>query len=127
MRGICGGRIKGVLRKRKDEKVMKDCQRAQVGKRAGLLVLRSQNRITEIFNFERTSFLLAAYVEVCIHLPSKQAPEPFTFVLACTVQTHVNEAKQHKSAELTATMFLGAPCLWFQTHADAQRADSFVH
>lgn len=36
--GIWRGRIKGVLRKRKDEKVMKDCQRAQVGKRAGLLV-----------------------------------------------------------------------------------------
>lgn len=33
-----GERIKGVLRKSKDEKVMKDCQRAQVGKRAGLLV-----------------------------------------------------------------------------------------
>lgn len=32
------GRIKGVLRERKDEKVLKDCQRAQVGKRAGLLV-----------------------------------------------------------------------------------------
>lgn len=32
-----GGGIKGVLRKRKDEKVMKDCQKAQVGKRAGLL------------------------------------------------------------------------------------------
>lgn len=33
-----GERIKGVLRKSKDEKVMKDCQTAQVGKRAGLLV-----------------------------------------------------------------------------------------
>lgn len=36
--GDMGERIKGVLRKSKDEKVMKDCQKAQVGKRAGLLV-----------------------------------------------------------------------------------------
>lgn len=36
--GCVGKRIKGVLRKGKDEKVMKDCWRAQVGKRAGLSV-----------------------------------------------------------------------------------------
>lgn len=138
--GIWRGRIKGVLRKRKDEKVMKDCQRAQVGKGAGLLVyiyLFLQEPKQNRWNIQLwpSSFLVSwvcrgLYASaIKRHLScsvDKEAASMLTgfclrehLCLHAHVQTRANEAKQYKSAELTATVFWGAPCLWFQTHADA--------
>lgn len=124
LRGIWGERIKRGIEKKKGWKSDERLSESTGGQKSRTVGYhRSQNRITEKFNFERASFLLAAHAEVCIHLPLKQAPELFsgqrgctdvfwllltwTFVLACTrtdpVQMKLNNINQ---------LNWQRPCFW---------------